>query len=141
MKRLVGLLGLLGGAILLMAAQPVPRSAGPESPIERGRYIVERVAMCIECHTPRDGSGSLITTRLLQGAPIPVSAPPFPNQSWAFQAPAIAGLVGYVTEEEVQLLTQGIVTRTGKPPTPPMPRFRMTRQDAEAVIAFLRSLK
>jgi len=141
MKRLTVVLGLLGGAILLAAAQPAPRSTGPDSRIERGRYIVERVAMCVECHTPRDSAGNLITSRLFQGAPMPVPAPPFPNQNWAFQAPAIAGLVGYVTAEEIQLLTQGIVARTGKPPTPPMPRFQMTRQDAEAVIAYLRSLK
>ena len=28
-----------------------------QSPIERGRYIVENVAMCEFCHTPRDAHG------------------------------------------------------------------------------------
>src|SRR5689334_1009729 len=29
--------------------------------------------MCIECHTPRDDNGDLVTSRYLEGAPIPVS--------------------------------------------------------------------
>jgi len=32
------------------------------------------------------------------------------------------------------------VWRNGKTPRPPMPRFHMTREDAEAVVAYLKSL-
>ncbi len=32
-------------------------SSGGQSPVERGRYIVENVAMCELCHTPRTESG------------------------------------------------------------------------------------
>jgi hypothetical protein len=60
---------------------------------------------------------------------------------WAFQAPAIAGLPGFTQDEIVRLLSDGIVARTGQPPTPPMPRFRMTREDAQAVFAYLKSLR
>jgi hypothetical protein len=31
--------------------------------------------------------------------------------------------------------------RNGAPPDPPMPQFRMSRGDAEAIVAYLRSLK
>jgi len=40
----------------------------------------------------------------------------------------------------VKLLTTGI-WKTGKPLRPPMPRFQMTRADAEAVVAYLKSVK
>ena len=40
----------------------------------------------------------------------------------------------------IKLLTTGIA-RTGMPPNPPMPPFRMTRADAEAVLAYLKTLK
>jgi mono/diheme cytochrome c family protein len=139
MKRVVGGLVILAAAMLAAAQAAVPGT--PDGRAERGRYLVERVAQCPECHTPRDGSGNLIRTQFLQGAPVPVKAPPYPNMRWAFQAPAIAGLAGFTDPDVTRLLTEGIVVRTGQPPTPPMPRFRFSREDAEAVIAFLRSLR
>ncbi|HZV60328.1 MAG TPA: hypothetical protein VFF42_08295, partial [Candidatus Eremiobacteraceae bacterium] len=33
--------------------------AGEKGEVERGRYLVEEVAKCPECHTPRDGRGQL----------------------------------------------------------------------------------
>lgn len=51
----------------------------------------------------------------------------------------IKGLTGYTDEQEIRLLTTGI-TRNGTPPRPPMPPFRLTREDAAAVVAYLRSL-
>jgi len=131
---------MLLAAVALIAGQPV-QAPGPQGQVERGRYLVERVAQCPQCHTPRDASGELIQTQFLQGAPIPVKAPPFPNTRWAFQAPAIAGLPGFTQEDIVRLLTEGVVARTGQPPTPPMPRFRMNQEDAQAVFAYLRSLR
>jgi mono/diheme cytochrome c family protein len=122
---------------------PAGGSAGSEadqpSPIERGRYITHHVAMCVECHTPRDGDGNLIPSRLFKGATIPVTNPPYPNIDWAFQAPDIAGLVGY--DDAAEMLMTGIVTRTGKPPLRPMPSFQMNQEDAEAVVAYLKSLR
>ena len=38
---------------------------------ERGQYIVEALAHCGECHTPRNALGGLDRTRWLQGAPNP----------------------------------------------------------------------
>ena len=107
--------------------------------IERGKYIVDRLAMCNECHTPRNRMGELQVTEYLHGAPVTVSAPPYPNVKWALKAPAIAGLSGYTTEQGVRLLMEG-VTADGRTPTPPMPRYRMSRSDAEAVVVYLKSL-
>ncbi|MGH7766319.1 MAG: c-type cytochrome [Candidatus Binatia bacterium] len=108
--------------------------------VERGKYIVERVAMCGECHTPRGQNGRLIRAEYLRGAPVPVKAPPYPGMKWAIKAPAIAGLPGYSNEQGVRLLTEGI-SATGRVPDPPMPRFRLTAADAEAVVAYLKSLQ
>ncbi len=123
-------------------AAPTPQAqpaADLQSQIERGKYITHHVAMCVECHTPRDADGTLIPSRLFKGAPVPVTSPPYPNVEWAFQAPDIAGLVGY--DDEVELLMTGIVTRTGKPPRRPMPSFQMNQEDADAVVAYLKSLR
>jgi mono/diheme cytochrome c family protein len=107
--------------------------------VSRGKYLVERVAMCVQCHTPRSQTGELLETRYLQGGPVPVSAPPNFRIDWAFKAPAIAGLPGYTMQDGIKLLMEGI-TPDGRTPKPPMPRFRLTRSDAEAVVSYLKSL-
>jgi mono/diheme cytochrome c family protein len=121
---------------MVIGADAAVANAAPE----RGRYLVDHVAMCVECHTPRDQSGALIRAEYLRGAPVPVKAPPYSNVKWAIKAPAIAGLPGYSKEQGVRLLTEGI-TATGRVLDPPMPRFRMTKADAEAVVAYLQSLQ
>ena len=41
------------------AAASAQKNATPaQGDIERGRYLVDDVAMCSECHTPRDASGN-----------------------------------------------------------------------------------
>jgi mono/diheme cytochrome c family protein len=106
----------------------------------RGKYIVEQVALCVECHTARDSNGVLLRTEYLKGAPVPVQSPPYPQMKWALKAPAIAGLPGYSEQQGIRLLTEGI-TRDGRTPDPPMPRYRLNRSDAQAVVAYLRSLQ
>jgi len=106
--------------------------------LQRGQYLVEHVAMCVQCHTPRNAQGELDRTQLLQGASIPVPAP-FPTSQWAFEAPKIAGLPGWLAEDAVRLLHTGRSAR-GYAPRPPMPPFRMTQEDAAAVVAYLKSL-
>ena len=106
--------------------------------LQRGQYLVEHVAMCVQCHTPRHAHGELDRTQLLQGAPIPIPAP-FPMSQWAFEAPKIAGLPGWMAEDARHLLQTGKSAR-GYTPRPPMPPFRMTQEDAAAVVAYLKSL-
>jgi mono/diheme cytochrome c family protein len=96
--------------------------------------------MCVECHTPRDENGNLIRDEYLNGAPVPVKAPAYPQINWAVKAPAIAGLIGYTKDEGVRLLTSGM-TRDGRVPNPPMPPFRMSVRDAEAVVEYLKTLE
>lgn len=107
--------------------------------IERGAYIVENVAMCVQCHTPRNRRGELDRSHLLEGAPMPVDSP-FPNRRFAFHAPTLAGLPGWTVEDAITLLQTG-KRPGGASPRPPMPPFRMSREDAEAVVAYLKSLR
>lgn len=106
--------------------------------IEHGNYIVHNVAMCFECHSPRDAQGNIIESQEFDGGPIPVR-PPWGD--WALIAPRNKGLPGYDDEQAMRLLTEGAIGRDGKQLRPPMPRFHMTKQDAADVIAYMRSLK
>ena len=143
------------GALLLLAGVTfAPRSpqAAPAGPaaagrqaagitgnIEHGRYIVHEVAMCFECHSPRDDQGNIILSQEFEGGPIPVR-PPWPND-WALIAPRNKGLPGYDDAQAMRLLTEGAIGRDGKQLRRPMPRFHMSTQDASDVIAYMRSLK
>ena len=62
------------------------------------------------------------------------------SADWPIQIPRIAGLPGYTDELAMRLLTQGAIRWDGKQLRAPMPKFRMTPQDAADVIAYLRSL-
>jgi mono/diheme cytochrome c family protein len=47
--------------------------------LERGRYLVEALGHCGECHTPRNAFGGLIKSRWLAGAPNPSGRGTIPN--------------------------------------------------------------
>lgn len=106
--------------------------------VERGRYLVHHVAMCVQCHSPRDRRGELLDQRLLEGGPVPVESP-YTGPRWAFTAPHLKRVPGYTEEEFVRLLRMGL-TRNGTRPLAPMPPFRMTEEDARAIWSYLRSL-
>ena len=138
MRRLVMISALLFVSVLLAAlTAQTPEPEG--SRLAHGRYLVEEVALCVECHTPRNSRGELDRTRMLQGAPIPLQSP-FRSQRWAFQAPSIAGLPGWSTPDALILLQTGSRV-TGLSPKRPMPPYRMTQGDAAAVVAYLKSMR
>jgi mono/diheme cytochrome c family protein len=94
--------------------------------------------MCGQCHTPHDSLGRPDQTKRLEGAALWLQ-PSQPTADWPQQAPRLAGNPPETDAELVRLLTTGI-SRDNKPPRAPMPQFRMTVEDAKAVITYLRSL-
>src|SRR5215813_2293364 len=66
--------GLLAAAFLVAAcghdtstASAARISQSEQSIVERGRYLVDTVALCNDCHTPRNANGSFDRTRYLSG--------------------------------------------------------------------------
>ena len=137
---------LLGLALVIVGGRPQANSQTPQasksgstdSRVARGKYIVEGVAMCGMCHTPRTDSGEVDTGHSLDGASVWL-LPAHTVGNWPLKAPRIAGTPPASDEDMVRLLTTGIWT-DGNRLRPPMPQFRMTREDAESVVAYLRSL-
>lgn len=126
-------------AVVLRAASANPSASTDQ--IARGRYLVHQVAMCVDCHSPRNEMGQFIEPMHLMGSPLGF-APTVPMPAWAEVAPPIGGaLAGYTVEQEIQFLMTGErPAERGGPTRPPMPEIRMNRADAEAVTAYLRSL-
>ena len=121
-----------------VAAPPARAVVLPPGNVEHGRYISEHVAMCVECHSGRDEEGNIRESARYNGAPLPF-LPPSWGKGWATRIPRNRGLAGYTDALALRLLTEGSIGRDGARLKPPMPRFRMTTQDAADVIAFFRS--
>jgi mono/diheme cytochrome c family protein len=137
------LLFVFVGAQLIGMAQEMKEAQGSKTTskanlIARGKYVVEGVAACSDCHTPRGENGESDRSKWLAGAPV-FFQPAKPVPGWPITAPRLAGLPPGTDAEIITLLTTGL-WRDGKPLRLPMPRFRMTRSDAEAVSTYLRSL-
>jgi len=137
----VAIVFMVGLLAITLPAQTKSASSGKSAEntpeVARGKYLVESVAMCGQCHTPRDSSGNLDRSRWLQGASVPwVPAQPQPN--WPLMAPRIGGTPPANDADMIKLLTTGIWT-TGKPLRLPMMPFRMSEADAKSVVAYLKA--
>jgi len=138
---------VVGGLLFLDASTNAQREASHQDQkslaaskedVARGKYIVEDVAMCGQCHTPRDGNGNLEQNHALEGAAV-ILGPPNPDPNWPLRAPRIGGNPPASDADMVKLLTTGIWT-DGRPLRFPMMPFRMNEADARAVVAYLKSM-
>jgi mono/diheme cytochrome c family protein len=96
-------IGILGFSAL---ASALPNYASADDEVARGKYIVENVAKCTECHSPRGQNEELGKGLSLSGARLDFK-PITPNASWAESAPNIRGIKGYNEEAAVTLFFQG----------------------------------
>lgn len=104
--------------------------------IERGKYLVVEVARCGDCHTPMNEKGEPDQSLWLKGSVLPFK-PTLP-MPWAEKSVDIAGLPGWKQEDAVTFFMTG--KYLSQSPRPPMPDYHLSKTDAEAVVAYLRSL-
>ena len=138
-KLFLALLFLALGLFALKIIVPARAEPASDAQIKRGQYLVDRVAMCGECHTPKTEKGEYDRTAWLQGDVLdykPVHPMPF-----AAVAPGIAGLPSIATDEQAMKFLETGTNALDKRAMPPMPQFRFNHDDAVAVVAYLRSLK
>jgi mono/diheme cytochrome c family protein len=134
MKPRLFLLSLL----LSTAAWSAESSMSSAALRARGQYLVEGIGLCADCHSPRDEKGQFVTAHWLRGAPIGFT-PAVPMPVWAPVAPPIAGLPSMSAEDAVRFLMHG-QRPDGSMPRPPMPAYRLTEDDARAMVAYLKSI-
>ena len=121
-----------------LACLVVPLTGHAQS-VQHGRYLVQQVGMCNDCHTPRNAKGELVAAESLHGAPIDFK--PEHPMPWALAAPHIAGLPqGWTLQQTAAFLHTG-KRPNGSYPLPPMPGYRMDSKDAWSVALYLKSLK
>jgi len=124
-------------------AKPAPKpEPTKESRLERGKYLVEEVSRCQECHTPTLEDGTFDKTKWMKGATL-VGIPAKPIEDWHQKAPDISS----TSQLWEKWKFEGIVAflQTAKNPRghkagPPMPAYMIKAEDAEAMAAYLKSL-
>jgi cytochrome c553 len=121
------LIALIVAAAVLGGLAATRAGAADTAKLDRGRYLVENVGMCVNCHGAN-----------LHGANLDFLAPGLPP-AVARHAPRIAGLPQLTTAQAVHFFETGTLP-DGKPARPPMPQIRLHADDAQAVAAYLKSL-
>ncbi len=115
-------------------------SAGKaQAQIAHGEYLVKAVGQCGDCHSPMNDKGEFVMDKWLQGKKLEFW-PLVPMPAWTDTSPNIAGLAGWDQTKAVAFFMTGLAPN-GQPARPPMPQYHMNRADAEAVVAYLKSLK
>jgi mono/diheme cytochrome c family protein len=140
MKNTMIVIAVMGVLCLAVANTGMAApGGGAEAQIALGGYLVKAIGQCADCHTPFNDHGEYVMDKWLQGKKLEF-APIVPMPVWADTSPNIAGLPGWDQEKAVQFFMTGLAPN-GQPARPPMPQYKMNRADAEAVVAYLRSLK
>jgi mono/diheme cytochrome c family protein len=126
----------LGGWKLLFAGGGYVMTGDLSPEVTRGRYIVESLAHCGECHTPRNPLGGLTTSRWLGGGATPDGKAKVPNIT-----PAV---LDWSPDDIFAYLTTGFTPEfdvVGGPMAHVVENMaRLPEEDVWAVVAYLRSV-
>jgi hypothetical protein len=118
-------------------------AAWGESKEERGKYLVDDVAACGSCHTPRGADGKPDAAKYLKGATLNIQ-PIEAVQGWHKTSPDLTSgsrlFLKWKDEGLIKFLETGL-NPGGHPAEAPMPTYKMKHDDAEAVVAYLKTLK
>ncbi len=141
MRKMISAAAAASSLLLLvpvLAGQTPLKKTASAALVARGKYLVNDTGKCGDCHTPFNEKGEPIKEQWLQGATLPFK-PTVPMPVWAEKSTAIAGLPGWEKDAAIKFLMTGIAYN-GLPGRPPMPQYRFNLQDAEAIVAYLKSL-
>jgi hypothetical protein len=113
-----------------------------DAKVQRGKYLVEDVARCQECHSPKTESGDFDKAKWLKGAKLNVAAittvqgwhaasPDITSTSQLWQRWGVDGMVVFLETAK---------NPRGNKAGPPMPAYMLPHDDADAIVAYLKSL-
>jgi mono/diheme cytochrome c family protein len=142
--RSLGPLALLG-ALLVTAVDAGAQAAGAR--VERGRYLVEGILGCGNCHTPKSPAGEPIASRNLGGGSLTFSVPPFGGVASNITPDRETGIGSWSDADIKRAIVEGKRPNHGRlantelaviMPTPFIKA--LTPSDLDAVVAYLRSV-
>ena len=127
------------GALMLVAVTGLARA---ETPLERGRYLVETIGACANCHTPKARTGRPIASMAYAGGFV------VKEKMFTAVAPNITpdketGIGSWTDAQIIRAIREG-KRPDGSTVGPPMPielYRKLSDTDVKAMVAYLRSLK
>jgi len=133
---------------LLLAATTLASagSAAAGTPIERGRYLVESILACGNCHTPKSPAGEPIMERNMAGG-LMITAPPFAGTASNITPDRETGIGTWSDAEIRRAIVEGVRPGHGRLPNTqlavmPVTLFKaLLPRDLDAVVAYLRSVR
>jgi mono/diheme cytochrome c family protein len=114
-----------------------------DAKLAKGKYIAEEVARCEDCHTPRLLSGELVKSGWFKGTTLEY-APVTDVKGWHQKSPDItstSALWARWGDDGMVAFLETAKNPRGGTAGPPMPPYKMSHEDALAVVAYLKSLK
>ena len=133
---------LLAGPAVMFALAVAVTLFGQSPKITRGKYLVEEVTRCQECHTPKTADGEFDKSKWLKGATLNM-APITAVRGWHATSPDItstSALWQCWGEDGMSKFLQTAKNPRGGSAGAPMPAFTMSAEDSDAIAAYLKSL-
>lgn len=127
----------LAAALLALGAA----SAAAETPVERGRYLVETIGGCGNCHTPRGPGGAFAAGKDLAGGFV-FDEKPFRAVASNITPDKETGIGNWTDAQIAKAIREGI-RPDGSLIGPPMPfelYRRLSDSDLMAIVAYLRTV-
>lgn len=129
--------------LVLFCATGLMAVAQDSDAVTRGKYLVEEVGKCQDCHTPRTETGELDASKWLKGAVLDFQ-PIHEIKGWHRTAPDLTSSGRLFARWGVAGLEKFLETGagpSGHPADPPMPAYKLRPDDAKAIVAYLKTLK
>lgn len=121
--------------------------AAVENPVERGRYLVNGILACGNCHTPKDAAGRPIPGKELAGGGITLDLFPFAGTASNITPDVATGIGSWSDDEIKRAITRGERPDHGRLAGQPLglPMWvnfykALLPADLDAVVAYLRSV-
>lgn len=125
----------------LLACATTATASAAETPLERGRYLMQSIVACGNCHTPQGPNGPVAGMELAGG--LRFEEPPFSAVASNITPDKATGIGNWTDAQIVSALRDGR-RPDGSLIGPPMPigAYRnLSDKDAAAIVAYLRSAK
>lgn len=134
----------LAAAMLVAAASA---HVAAETPVERGRYLVNTILACGNCHTPKDAEGRPLEASELAGGGLSFDLPFFAGTASNITPDREIGIGSWTDEEIARAITQGTRPGHGRLPGTELAVVMWVNfykallpSDLAAVVAYLRSI-
>jgi mono/diheme cytochrome c family protein len=134
-------------ALLLVSMVACVGGASAQTPLERGKYLVNTIMACGNCHTPKDAAGAAIRERELSGGLL-FTIPPFQGLASNITPDRETGIGSWSDDDIKRALTHGARPASARQPgvalavVMPISFYKaLLPDDLTAIVAYLRSVK